>query len=104
MRILIFVKMILRKKIFFILLLAIIGSASAYAQMAAKIAPGKMQTCVVEKGDTLITVRLREVYCFPKRTFRSQKEVKLYWRDVHDVKKTLPLATLILGLSLATYD
>ena len=63
-----------------------------------------MQRCTVEYGDTLILVNLRPVYCFPKKVFKNQKQEKVYWRDVNDVKKTLPLAKLIHGIMLETYE
>lgn len=66
--------------------------------------PGNLQRCMVVNGDTLILVQLRNVYCFPKKVFKSAEDEKLYWRMVRDVKKTLPLAKLIHGIMMETYE
>ena len=63
-----------------------------------------MHRCVVENGDTLIVVNLRTAHCFPKIVFKNKSQEKVYWRDVNDVKKTLPLAKLIHGIMLETYE
>ncbi|MEG1586844.1 MAG: DUF4294 domain-containing protein [Bacteroidales bacterium] len=74
------------------------------AQMVINDLPGNLRRCIVVNGDTVILAQLRTVVCFPKKIFKSKKEENLYWRDVRDVKKTLPLAKLIHGIMLETYE
>ncbi|MEG0948377.1 MAG: DUF4294 domain-containing protein [Bacteroidales bacterium] len=74
------------------------------AQLVINDLPGNLRRCVVENGDTIIIARMRTVVCYPKKIFKSKKEENLYWRDVRDVKKTLPLAKLIHGIMLETYE
>ncbi len=91
------------KKLLYIIIF-LLSVTSAYSQTDVRKLPGNMQRCTVEYGDTLILVNLRPVYCFPKKVFKNQKQEKVYWRDVNDVKKTLPLAKLIHGIMLETYE
>ena len=86
------------------MLAVLLGCGSVFAQIAEKIYPGKLQTCEVVKGDTIVTVTLKGVYCFPPRKFKTHRQEQLYWRDVRDVKNTLPLAKLIRGIMLETYE
>ena len=66
--------------------------------------PGNLQRCTVINGDTVILVQLRNVYCFPRKNFKNKKQEEAYWRDVHDVKRTLPLAKLVHGVMMETYE
>ncbi len=59
---------------------------------------------VTDAGDTATLVILRPIYCFPKRTFKSQKEKEYYWRSVRDVKKVLPYAKLVHRALIETYE
>ncbi|MEG1617023.1 MAG: DUF4294 domain-containing protein [Bacteroidales bacterium] len=93
------------KKVIFILLAVFgLGSLKTQAQMVVNPPPGNLQRCTVINGDTVILVYLRNVTCFPKKIFRNSKEEALYWRTVRDVKKTLPLAKLINGIMIETYE
>jgi hypothetical protein len=74
------------------------------AQMLINDLPGNMRRCIVVDGDTLILAQLRTVMCMPRTKFKSRKDEEHYWRDVRDVKKTLPLAKLIHGIMLETYE
>ncbi len=49
---------------------------------------------IIENGDTIYLVYLREVYVFPKLKFKNKKEEKFYWKTVRDVKKVLPYARI----------
>ena len=82
----------------------LLGITKAYSQSEVKKLPGNMQRCVVENGDTLIIVNLKGVYCFPKKVFKNKNQEKVFWRDVNDVKKTLPLAKLVHGIMIETYE
>lgn len=66
--------------------------------------PKPYYNAVIENGDTIPYIQIRTIYCFPKKVFKSRNEEKLYWRDVMDVKKTLPLAKLIHGIMMETYE
>lgn len=59
---------------------------------------------VTDAGDTATLIILRPIYCFPKRTFKSQKEKEYYWRNVRDVKKVLPYAKLVHRALIETYE
>lgn len=77
---------------------------NADAQMVINDLPGNLRRCIVVDGDTIILAQMRNVVCFPKKIFKNKKEEAHYWRDVRDVKKTLPLAKLIHGIMLETYE
>ncbi|MCD7709966.1 MAG: DUF4294 domain-containing protein [Porphyromonadaceae bacterium] len=75
---------------------AIYAQSSRYYQRITHI--------VTEKGDTAILVITKPVYCFPKRTFKNQKEKEYYWRNVRNVKKVLPYAKLVHQALIETYE
>ena len=87
-----------------ILLIVMLFSVNVNAQNDAKQLPGNLQRYTIVNGDTMVLVQLRSVYCFPKKIFKNRKQEEAYWRDVIDVKKTLPLAKLIHGIMLETYE
>ncbi len=49
----------------------------------------------VHGTDTTYITWLRDLWVFPKKTFRNKQQEKHYWRTVRDVKKTLPFAKLV---------
>jgi hypothetical protein len=59
---------------------------------------------VVETGDTVRTMVLRDVYIYPVQSFSSARQEEQYLRLVRDVKKTLPYAQLIYGILIETYE
>ncbi len=57
-----------------------------------------------ETGDTIPIILLRNVYCFNRKHFTSQRREQKYWKMVNDVKKTLPIAKEARRLLVASYD
>ncbi len=53
---------------------------------------------VIENGDTVPLIKIREVYCFPKPKFKSKREQVRYWEEyyklVRNVKKVYPYSLL----------
>ncbi|HBF88941.1 MAG TPA: DUF4294 domain-containing protein [Bacteroidales bacterium] len=49
---------------------------------------------IVENGDTLPYISLREIIILPPKTFKSQAEKKRYKRLVYNIKKVYPYARL----------
>lgn len=56
------------------------------------------------EGDTIPVIHLREIYIYNPPTFKSRRKEKEYWRNVRDVKRTLPLAREIRGIIIETYE
>lgn len=54
--------------------------------------------------DTLVMLRLPEMYVFPQITFKNKEEERQYRKLVYDVKKTLPYAKLVYETLLETYE
>ena len=47
---------------------------------------------IIHGNDTIISVRVKEIWVFPERKFSSKREQKYYSRYVAKVKKVYPLA------------
>lgn len=47
---------------------------------------------IIEGNDTIITVRMKEIWVYPERKFSSKRQQKYYSRYVAKVKKVYPLA------------
>lgn len=56
------------------------------------------------KGDTIPVVYLPNVYIYNPPTFESRRKERFYWRNVRDVKKTLPIAREVRGIIIETYE
>lgn len=56
------------------------------------------------ENDTLYLAFLRDLYVFPKFTFKNKKQEQFYWKTVRDVKKTLPFAKLVATELLQVND
>lgn len=65
--------------------------------MANDVATGFDVLAVIDKGDTIPFELLptQIVYPNPLSTYTSERKIKLFWRTVRDVKKTLPYAKQI---------
>lgn len=48
-----------------------------------------------DANDTIYMAWLREVYVYPKMTFKNKRQERFYWRTVRDVKKCLPYAKML---------
>jgi hypothetical protein len=66
--------------------------------------PEDYYNAYVDNGDTIAVVGLREIYVFPKRTFKNKREEQKYNRLVRDVKRTLPYAKMIYETLIETYE
>lgn len=58
----------------------------------------------IYEGDTIPVIHMRDVYIFSPPKFKNRRMEKEYWRNVRDIKKTLPLAQEIRGVIIETYE
>lgn len=59
---------------------------------------------IIESGDTVIMVSMRNIVIYPKYKAKNNKEAEAYWRTVRDVKKTLPYAKMVRAALIETYE
>jgi len=59
---------------------------------------------VLEEGDTLKTLVLRDIYVYPPQSFKKSGDEEKYRRLIRDIRKTLPYAKLIYGILIETYE
>jgi hypothetical protein len=52
----------------------------------------KLVMGIIQGNDTIITVRVKEIWVFPERKFSNKREQRYYSRYVAKVKKVYPLA------------
>jgi len=58
--------------------------------------PGGARLMVqVDGKDTVFLAFLRDLWVYPRNTFKNKKQEQFFWRTVRDVKKTLPYAKLL---------
>ncbi len=83
-------------------LLAVYVCTSASAQSYKR----KQVVLPVEayKGDTIPVVHLKDVYIYQRPKFKNRRQERYYWRNVRDVKKTLPIAREVRGIIIETYE
>ena len=55
-------------------------------------------------GDTIPVIYLPNVYIYQPPSFNSRRKERFYWRNVCDVKKTLPIAREVRGIIIETYE
>ncbi len=55
-------------------------------------------------GDTIPVIYLPNVYIYKPPHFDSRRKERFYWRNVRDVKKTLPIAREVRGIIVETYE
>ena len=91
-----------QKSIIVIIALCLLFAIGAQAQTDGE-TPGKIVFAVVENGDTIPIVHLREVFVFPRR-FSNPKEQQRYDKLVRDVKRTLPYAKMVYHTLIETYE
>ena len=87
--------------LFFLLSFTGVAAQSPYR---VDMLPPNYRPAYVENGDTIAVISLREVYVFPKRTFKNKKEQQDYEKLVRDVKRTLPYAKMIYETLIETYE
>ena len=83
------------------LLLFLGHSAPAAAQTYRQ--PVRLPVDIYE-GDTIPVVHLPNVYIYRPPQFGSRRQERFYWRNVCDVKKTLPIAREVRGIIIETYE
>ncbi|GAB6393956.1 MAG: DUF4294 domain-containing protein [Bacteroidales bacterium] len=66
--------------------------------------PAGVQRAVIDRGDTIALVHLREVFVYPPLRFSSKKAEQTYNKLVRDVKYTLPYAKLVFHTLIETYE
>lgn len=76
------------KKGLFILILVFVSQVLS----AQNPDPSKLVMGIIQGNDTIITVRVKEIWVFPERKFSNKREQKYYSRYVAKVKKVYPLA------------
>jgi hypothetical protein len=59
---------------------------------------------LMEEGDTVKTVILRDIYVYPPQAFKNSGDEEKYRKLIRDVKKTLPYAKMIYGTLIETYE
>lgn len=59
---------------------------------------------LTEEGDTVTVLVLKQLTVYPPLKFKNRKQEEFYWRNVRDVKKTLPYAKLICETLIETYE
>jgi len=80
-------------------------STAVYAQeIKMNAIPADVQKAVVENGDTMAVVQLRNIYVYPEVKFKNKKEQQQYTKLVRDVKRTLPYAKLVFNTLIETYE
>ncbi len=76
------------KRGFFILVLFLFSQwLTAQERDSSKVVMG-----IIQGNDTIITVRIKEIWVFPEHKFSSKREQRYYSRYVAKVKKVYPLA------------
>lgn len=88
------------KKLLFSILFVFVTVSISVAQ-DVKVAndwvpPGGARLMVqVENGDTVFLCWLKDIWVFPKSTFKNKRQEQFFWKTVRDVKKTLPYAKVV---------
>jgi len=76
-----------KKGLFILILFTISEILYAQKQDSAKLVMG-----IIEGNDTIITVKVKEIWIYPERKFSSKRQQRYYSRYVAKVKKVYPLA------------
>ncbi|MDR2810489.1 MAG: DUF4294 domain-containing protein [Tannerellaceae bacterium] len=66
--------------------------------------PPNLHQAVIDKGDTIALVQLREVFVYPELRFKNKREKQNYDKLVRDVKRTLPYAKMVYNTLIETYE
>lgn len=59
---------------------------------------------VLDEGDSIQYVELKDLYVYPPKTFKSEKQRQEYTRLVRNVKKVLPIAKECRSILRETYE
>lgn len=77
----------MKKELFILVLFFLSPGLKAQERDSSRLVMG-----IIHGKDTIITVRIRDVWVFPERKFESKKQQQRYSRYVEKVKKVYPLA------------
>jgi hypothetical protein len=66
--------------------------------------PPGLHKAVIDKGDTIALIQLREVFVYPELRFKNKREKQNYDKLVRDVKRTLPYAKMVYYTLIETYE
>lgn len=91
----------LRKRFLVILFSGFCITAKSQTQPSIN---GTVVPVSVYKGDTILSIQLRNIYVFPEVHFKNKRDLMRYYRLIRNVKKTLPIAKLINRTILETYE
>lgn len=85
------------------ILIFIFASLLCFSQKSAELPKGYMVNAVVENGDTIPVIWLREVRITEDRVFKNAKQAAQYTKLKRDVKKVYPYA-ILAAAKLKEYD
>jgi hypothetical protein len=96
----------IRSKIYYIILIAglLCGFESRAQILQKKDVPRNFYPAVIDNGDTIATMQLREVVIYPEIRFKNKREKQNYDKLVRDVKRTLPYAKMVFYTLIETYE
>ena len=77
----------MKKELFILVLFFLSPGLKAQERDSSRLVMG-----IIQGNDTIITVRIRDVWVFPERKFASKKQQQQYSRYVEKVKKVYPVA------------
>lgn len=77
----------MKKKLFILILFLLSPGLKAQNKDSSRLVMG-----IIQGNDTIITVRIGDVWVFPDRKFTSKKQQQRYSRYVEKVKKVYPVA------------
>ncbi|MFH2141719.1 MAG: DUF4294 domain-containing protein [Bacteroidota bacterium] len=81
-------------KIILIFTIILSSVISADSQIPLGNGQGYLVNCIIENGDTLAYIELRQVIIIPPRVFKNEKERTKYRKLVRNLKKVLPYARM----------
>ncbi|MDR2118001.1 MAG: DUF4294 domain-containing protein [Tannerellaceae bacterium] len=92
-------------KLYIILAFGLLCCIQSRAQsIKIKDLPPNLHQAVIDKGDTIAMVHLREVYVYPELRFKNKRAKQNYDKLVRDVKRTLPYAKMVYHTLIETYE
>lgn len=90
-------------RIFIILILSVLTIPSAYCQNPTFVPTIKVGKVLLD-NDSVQYVEMNNVYCYPPKMFKTNKQRVRYNRMVRNVKKVLPIAKEIRQIMMETYE
>lgn len=90
-------------RIFIILILSVLTLPVAYCQNPTFVPTIKVGKVLLD-NDSVQYVEMNNVYCYPPKMFKTNKQRVRYNRMVRNVKKVLPIAKEIRQIMMETYE